>query len=52
MRQSCADILFFQLKTKLQYLPALAWETEAWCADTPDHLMHFDGSRFMGPYNK
>lgn len=39
-------------KTMRQYLPDLAWETEAWCADTPDHLMHFDGSRFMGPYNK
>ena len=33
-----------------KYLPLLAWETEAWCADTPDHLMHFNGSRFMGPY--
>lgn len=39
-------------KTMRQYLPDLAWETEAWCADTPDHLMHFDGSRFMGPYSQ
>lgn len=37
-------------KTMRKYLAALAWETEAWCADSPDHMMHFDGSRFMGPY--
>ena len=33
-----------------RYLSVIAWETEAWCADTPDHLMHFNGSRFLGPY--
>lgn len=38
-------------KTMQKYLALLAWETEAWCADTPDHMMHFNGSRFMGPYN-
>lgn len=36
--------------TMRQYLKDLAWETEAWCAAEPDHLMHLDGSRFMGPY--
>lgn len=34
------------------YLAQLAWETEAWCADTPDHMVHLDGSRFMGPYGE
>ena len=33
-----------------QYLADLAWETEAWCASDPDHLIHLNGSRFMGPY--
>ncbi|PLS31799.1 restriction endonuclease BsuBI [Bifidobacterium margollesii] len=37
-------------KTMQRYLALLAWETEAWCADTPDHMIHLDGSRFMGPY--
>jgi BsuBI/PstI restriction endonuclease domain/BsuBI/PstI restriction endonuclease HTH domain len=32
------------------YLSALAWETEAWCASAPDHLIHFNGDRFLGPY--
>ena len=33
-----------------KYLADLAWETEAWCADTPDHMVHLDGIRFLGPY--
>lgn len=33
-----------------QYLADLAWETEAWCASDPDHVIHLDGERFMGPY--
>jgi len=33
-----------------RYLTDLAWETEAWCADTPDHMIHFDGKRYLGPY--
>ena len=36
--------------TMRQYLKDLAWETEAWCASEPDHLVHLNGSRFMGPY--
>lgn len=39
-------------KIMQKYLAQIAWETEAWCADTPEHMMHFDGSRFMGPYNE
>jgi hypothetical protein len=33
-----------------KYLADIAWETEAWCADNPSHLIHFDGERFLGPY--
>ena len=32
------------------YLPALAWETEAWAASDPEHLIHFNGDRFLGPH--
>ncbi|PST48187.1 restriction endonuclease [Bifidobacterium callitrichos] len=39
-------------KIMQKYLALLAWETEAWCADTPEHMMHFNGSRFMGPYGE
>jgi hypothetical protein len=34
------------------YLGAIAWETEVWCADAPSHLIHFNGVRFLGPYNQ
>lgn len=34
------------------YLGAIAWETEVWMADTPSHLIHFNGVRFLGPYLK
>jgi hypothetical protein len=27
----------------------IAWETEVWLADNPDHLIHFNGDRFLGP---
>ena len=32
------------------YLSSIAWETEVWCAEAPTHLIHFNGSRFLGPY--
>jgi type II restriction enzyme len=28
----------------------IAWETEVWIAEAPDHLIHFDGKKFLGPY--
>ena len=34
-----------------RYLGEIAWETEVWVADAPSHLIHFDGKRFLGPYN-
>lgn len=27
----------------------IAWETEVWIADTPDHIIHYNGDRFIGP---
>jgi hypothetical protein len=33
-----------------KYLRDIAWETEVWVADAPDHLIHFNGERFLGPY--
>ena len=33
-----------------RYISDIAWETEVWVADAPSHLIHFDGVRFLGPY--
>ena len=32
-----------------KYAADIAWETEVWLADAPDHMMHFNGDRFLGP---
>lgn len=37
-------------KTFTRFHAAIAWETEVWIADTPDHMIHFNGERFLGPY--
>jgi hypothetical protein len=28
----------------------IAWETEVWIAEAPQHLIHFNGDKFMGPH--
>ncbi len=33
-----------------KYLNVISWETEVWVADAPSHMIHFNGSRFLGPY--
>jgi hypothetical protein len=35
-----------------RYLSEIAWETEVWVANAPSHLIHFNGSRFLGPYEE
>jgi type II restriction enzyme len=32
-----------------KYMRSIAWETEVWIAEVPDHLIHFNGDRFLGP---
>ena len=34
----------------VKYLNDISWETEVWVADAPTHLIHFNGERFLGPY--
>ena len=41
---------FLDRQTFRKYAPEIAWETEAWIAEAPDHVIHFDGKRFLGPY--
>lgn len=49
-----ADIIFitaFLNRQKFrQFMADIAWETEVWIADNPDHLIHFNGDKFLGPY--
>lgn len=55
LTQDCsADIVYvtaFLDRAKFrQFIADIAWETEVWIADNPDHLVHFNGDKFLGPY--
>jgi type II restriction enzyme len=52
---SCsAEIIFitaFATKKEFQkHIREIAWETEVWTADNPDHMVHFNGHKFLGAY--
>lgn len=32
-----------------KYSKDIAWETEVWIAEIPDHLIHYNGDKFLGP---
>ncbi|MFZ4440868.1 MAG: BsuBI/PstI family type II restriction endonuclease [Syntrophales bacterium] len=36
----------------MKYLDEISWETEVWVAESPTHLIHFNGERFLGPYEE
>ena len=38
-------------KSMMQYLSTIDWQTEVWVAESPTHLIHFNGERFLGPYS-
>ena len=40
---------FPDVKTFKKFAEELAWETEVWISDMPDHMIHLNGDRFMGP---
>jgi len=33
-----------------KYTAEIVWESEVWVAAFPDHMIHFNGDRFLGPY--
>ena len=41
---------FIDRHAMLKYLHDISWETEVWVAESPTHLIHFNGERFLGPY--
>ena len=38
---------FLDKKTFRKWCESIAWETEVWIADNPDHLIHFNGYKFL-----
>jgi hypothetical protein len=43
---------FLDRRAMLKYLHDISWETEVWIAESPTHLIHFNGERFLGPYEE
>ena len=40
---------FPDLKEYPRHVRDIAWETEIWIAEAPDHLIHYNGDKFIGP---
>ena len=41
---------FLGIATFRKYAADIAWETEVWIAEQPEHMIHFNGPKFVGPY--
>jgi len=41
---------FENRRTMQSFISHIAWESEVWIAEDPDHMIHFNGERFLGPY--
>lgn len=54
-KNSKAGLVFvtaFETRKIMQsFLGQISWETEVWIAEDPEHLIHFNGKRFLGPYD-
>ncbi len=35
-----------------KYASEIVWESEVWIAEFPDHMIHFNGDKCLGPYPK
>lgn len=40
---------FQDFSTYKKFVDSLAWDTEVWLSDMPDHMIHLNGDKFMGP---
>ncbi|MDD2692391.1 MAG: BsuBI/PstI family type II restriction endonuclease [Simplicispira sp.] len=41
---------FLDRDTYRKFAKDIAWETEVWIADAPEHMIHFNGDKFLGPH--
>jgi hypothetical protein len=52
--RSKAGLVFvtaFETRRTMQtFVSQIAWESEVWITEDPDHMIHFNGERFLGPY--
>lgn len=55
LNESCkADRVYVSVfpnrATFRKFAADIAWETEVWVADAPEHMVHFNGDKFLGPH--
>lgn len=54
LKNCTADLIFITAFTSKsdfkKNVAEIAWESEVWTADNPDHMIHFNGGKFLGPY--
>ena len=41
---------FLDFATFKKFSDQVAWETEVWIADMPEHMIHLNGNKFRGPH--
>ena len=41
--------VFLDFKVYKKFSEEIAWETEVWLAEMPDHMIHLNGDKFIGP---
>ena len=55
LKDCSADVVFITafLNTKVfqKIFPKVAWETEVWIAENPEHMVHLNGCKFLEIYN-
>ena len=42
---------FLDRLTYKKFSDQIAWETDVWIAEDPDHMIHLNGDKFMGPHS-
>ena len=40
---------FLDFKKYKRFSEQLAWDTEVWIAEMPEHMIHLNGDKFLGP---
>ena len=52
--QCTAEVIYISAfpdrATYRKFAHDIAWETEVWIADAPEHMIHFNGDKFLGPH--
>lgn len=41
---------FESRQTMAKFLNHISWESEVWVSEDPEHMVHFNGKRYLGPY--